>query len=135
MTSFLHVFLWQEELETYLPANLNDMIYFAPQNAFTVRLMETMREDLSIIDERVVGVDNEEDLRPFMDERDSFFAVLFNLDNHYSDATAPQNFSYTIRTKNNNFRTHNIYNGDVFDANNRGLYPFFVQEVWQMCDR
>lgn len=125
MTSFFFLFLfWQDDLELYLPANLNDMIYFAPQNAFTVRLMETMREDLKIIDERVVGVENEDDLRPFMDEKDSFFAVLFNIDNHDSDATAPQNFSYTIRTKNNNFHTHQIYNGDVFDANNRGLYSF-----------
>lgn len=103
-----------------MPANLNDMIYFAPQNAFTVRLMESMRNELKIIDERVVGVDEEDDLRPFMDEKDSFFAIVFNLDNHDYDATAPQNFSYTIRTKNNNFHTHQIYNGDVFDANNRG---------------
>lgn len=78
--------------------------------------MESLRQDMEIIDERVEGVGSEDDLRQIIDERENFFAVVFHVD---SDAI-PQNLSYTIRSKNNNFRTHEIFNGDVFAANNRG---------------
>lgn len=114
----LKTLILQETLRDQTPSNLNDRIYFAPNTDFTANLMEKLRMELDIIDERVEGVNTEADLRPIIDEKENFFAVVFHISPD-SDAT-PSNLSYTIRSKNNNFRTHEIYNGDVFGANNKG---------------
>lgn len=78
--------------------------------------MESLRLDLEIIDERIEGVSSEDELRPIIDEKENFVAVVF----HVNSDAVPQNLSYTIRLKNNLFRTHEIHNGDVFGANNKG---------------
>lgn len=106
----------QARLEELSPSNLYDKIYFSPSNDFTMELMESLRQDLEIIDERVEGVMNEDELRPIIDEKENFFAIVFHMDSE----AVPKNLSYTIRSKNNNFRTNEIFNGDVFAANNRG---------------
>lgn len=86
-----------------------------------------MRIDLEIQHERIVPYETEDDLHSKMDEKEDFYAIIFDMNETISNPPIPQNFSYIIRIKNNNFRTHEVYHGDVFDANNRGRYFFIIK--------
>lgn len=44
------------------------------------------------------------------------FAIIFNNNHENDDKEIPTKLNYTIRTRNNNFRTGEIYVNDVFDV-------------------
>ncbi|XP_049285562.1 ATP-binding cassette sub-family A member 2 [Anopheles funestus] len=101
----------QDNLADYFPGELVNKLFYTPQTELTENLMETVRQQLFIVDERVV---------PFASDAEMEFALL---DNPYicfgvsflniSDGGV---LSFVIRTKNNNFRTDDVYSQDVFSS-------------------
>ncbi|XP_050068037.1 ATP-binding cassette sub-family A member 2 [Anopheles maculipalpis] len=109
--SFADNVINQDELADYFPGELVNKIYFTPQNAFIENLMEAVRQQLYIVDERVV---------PYPSDAEMEFALLANphicFGVNFSNITDDGRLEYFIRTKNNNFRTSTVYSQDVYSC-------------------
>uniref|UniRef100_A0A903Z042 ABC transporter domain-containing protein n=1 Tax=Anopheles minimus TaxID=112268 RepID=A0A903Z042_9DIPT len=102
----------QDDLADYFPGELANRIYYSPHTELTENLMESVRQKLVIVDERVV---------PFASDADMEFALLDNPSLCFG--VGFQNISidgghvrFVIRTKNNYFRTDAVYSRDVFSS-------------------
>ncbi|XP_053660291.1 phospholipid-transporting ATPase ABCA1 [Anopheles marshallii] len=100
----------QDDLADYFPGELVNKIYYTPRTELTETLMETVRQRLYIVDERVV---------PCATDTEMEFALL---DNPYIcfglnfQNISGKSLQFVIRTKNNNFRTDFVYSQDVFSS-------------------
>ncbi|XP_053671459.1 phospholipid-transporting ATPase ABCA1 [Anopheles nili] len=99
----------QDELADNFPGEHINKVYYTPRTEMTENIMESVRQTLYIVDER---------LEPFESESELEFALL---DNEYicfgvsfHNVSEEGVLVYTIRTKNNNFQTDTIYSRDVF---------------------
>lgn len=58
------------------------------------------------------------------------FAVIFDVGNNNVTSTTGKQFKYTIRTRNNNFRTDQIFWNNVYDvANKGGLHSHSCEDI------
>ncbi|XP_052888844.1 phospholipid-transporting ATPase ABCA3 isoform X2 [Anopheles moucheti] len=100
----------QDDLADYFPGELVNKIYYAPRTELTETLMETVRQKLYIVDERVL---------PCATDTEMEFALL---DNPYIcfgvnfQNISEKRLQFVIRTKNNNFLTDIVYSQDVFSV-------------------
>uniref|UniRef100_A0A2M4A4P2 Putative lipid exporter abca1 n=1 Tax=Anopheles triannulatus TaxID=58253 RepID=A0A2M4A4P2_9DIPT len=101
----------QDELVDYFPGEPINKIYYTPQTTLVEELIEEVRRTLSVIDERVESFSSDSELeRALLNNANLCFGISFH------NASLEGRLRYTIRTKNNNFRTDVIYSRDVFDS-------------------
>ncbi|KAJ6637353.1 Phospholipid-transporting ATPase ABCA3 [Pseudolycoriella hygida] len=111
------VSLQESELLSFFPSGQEDGLLYTPNSTFNDKLIENLRHKLQIIEERVISFPNEELLLHYFENHrtNRDFAIIF--ENTESDEKEiPTKLNYTIRTRNNNFRTGEIYANDVFDV-------------------
>ncbi|XP_049537371.1 phospholipid-transporting ATPase ABCA1 [Anopheles darlingi] len=101
----------QGELVDYFPGEPLNKIYYTPNTTLIEELIEEVRRTLSVIDERVESFSSDSDLeRALLNNENLCFGISFH------NASLEGRLRYTIRTKNNNFRTDVIYSRDVFGS-------------------
>ncbi|XP_055305939.1 phospholipid-transporting ATPase ABCA1 isoform X3 [Sitodiplosis mosellana] len=107
----------RDDIYRYFPANNEDLILYAPNTSWTFRLMENARYRLNIVEERIHAFDNEEELQQFFQrhKNNRNFAVIFTQDG--SNGL----LNYTIRMRNNNFRTEQIFLNNIYEIATRDI--------------
>lgn len=97
--------------------SLGNKIYFVPNDTFFSKFMEEFRLENEILDENVVGFPNEDYAWSMIGDLGSrSFLVKF-------DTSSNKTFSYTIRTKSNDFHTDQQYSKNLY-----GIYDKLLNE-------
>ncbi|XP_058455258.1 ATP-binding cassette sub-family A member 2 isoform X2 [Malaya genurostris] len=100
----------QDELIEFYPTGTYNKLYYSPKNEFTEELIEHVRQKLSIIIDRVEGFSTTDEMEHVVLASQDFYAITFG--SNSSEAR----LSYTIRSKNNNFRTQEVYSRDPYTS-------------------
>lgn len=102
-----------------IPRSLGSKIYFVPNNTYFTHFMEEFRVENEILDESVVGFPNEDYAWSMIGDLGSrSFLINFNDENPY------RKFSYTIRTKSNDFHTDQQYSKNLYDIHDKTLNEY-----------
>ncbi|XP_053692926.1 ATP-binding cassette sub-family A member 2 [Sabethes cyaneus] len=102
--------LSQDDLVGFYPAGYSSKLFYSPKNAFTEELIELVRVKLFITFDRVEAFATAGEMEQAILTSQEFYAIDFAVNS--SEAW----LSYTIRSKNNNFRTEQIYSRDVYGS-------------------
>ncbi|XP_055613681.1 ATP-binding cassette sub-family A member 2-like [Uranotaenia lowii] len=102
--------LSQDDLVEFYPTGPHVKLLYAPHNGFTEELIEQVRQKLFITHERVEHFPTVDEMERTLLFSQDFYAIAFGTN------TSEAHLSYTIRTKNNNFRTGEIYSRDVYES-------------------
>ncbi|XP_062562743.1 ATP-binding cassette sub-family A member 2 [Armigeres subalbatus] len=90
------------------PSGSYSKLFYAPENEFTKELIEFVRIKLFITIDRVHSFPTVAEMEQILLFNQNYFAIAF-------DRNSSRNYlSYTIRSKNNNFRTDEIYSRDLY---------------------
>ncbi|EAT33049.1 AAEL014699-PA, partial [Aedes aegypti] len=96
------------------PSGSYSKLFFAPENDFTKELIELLRIKLFITIDReyacVESFPTVAEMEQMLLFSQDFYAIAFDRN------SSRRYLSYTIRSKNNNFRTNEIYSRDVYSS-------------------
>ncbi|XP_037035767.1 ATP-binding cassette sub-family A member 3 isoform X2 [Bradysia coprophila] len=111
------VSLPESDMLTFFPSGQEDNLMYTPNSTFNDNLIECLRHKLQIIEERVIAFPDEDMLLHYFEKHrtNRDFAIVFEPSEN-DDKEAPKKLNYTIRTRNNHFRTSDIYVNDVFEV-------------------
>ncbi|XP_058825067.1 ATP-binding cassette sub-family A member 2 [Topomyia yanbarensis] len=98
----------QDELVGFYPTGFYNKLFYSPNNEFTSELIEHVRQKLFITIDRVEGFATTGEMEHTLLVSQDFYAIAFG----YNSSEA--RLSYTIRSKNNNFRTKEVYSRDLY---------------------
>lgn len=100
---------------------------------------------LSLLSSGLRGFDTEEELNIYFQShvKNRDFAVIFDVSgngnvSNNGTATPGKQFKYTIRTRNNNFRTDQIFWNNVYEVANKGmslLIRWHINRMWPLTGR
>uniref|UniRef100_A0A8D8AHC9 ATP-binding cassette sub-family A member 3 n=1 Tax=Culex pipiens TaxID=7175 RepID=A0A8D8AHC9_CULPI len=103
--------LTEDDVVAFYPTGSFSKLLYAPSNDFTEELIEHTRMKLFVTHDRVESFTTTTELEHALLVTSDFFAIVFD-----SNSSANTRLSYTIRTKNNNFRTGEVYSRDLFTS-------------------
>lgn len=101
----------QEDVVAAFPTDSYTRLFYAPENEFTKELVELIRCKLSITFDQVESFPTLAEMEQTLLFKQEFYAIAFD-----RNSSRDQLLSYTIRSKNNNFRTDEIYSRDVYSS-------------------
>lgn len=108
--------LTEDDILNFYPTGDSKLMY-TPKNDFTEALIELIRYKLTVTFDNVESYATVTELEHGMLAKksdDIYFGIIFDPDTVTSDTTS--RLAYTIRTKNNNFRTGDVYSRDLFTS-------------------
>ncbi|XP_058062386.1 phospholipid-transporting ATPase ABCA1 [Anopheles bellator] len=101
----------QDDLVDYFPGESINKVYFTPSTPAINELIENVRQTLFIVDDRVESFASEAELEhALLGNANLCYGITFH------NVSNEGRLRYTIRTKNNNFRTDVTYSRDVFGS-------------------
>uniref|UniRef100_A0A182IM77 ABC transporter domain-containing protein n=1 Tax=Anopheles atroparvus TaxID=41427 RepID=A0A182IM77_ANOAO len=103
--------IYEDDLADELPGEIINKVYYTPKTSLTETIIEEMRMKLYMQDERIVPFNNERDLEyELLDNKHICYGIIFQ---NISD---DGQLRYTLRMRNNNFRSDETYSRDVFNV-------------------
>nr|XP_029725334.1 ATP-binding cassette sub-family A member 2 [Aedes albopictus] len=100
----------QDDIVDAFPSGSYSKVFYAPENVFTKELIELVRIKLFITIDRVESFATLAEMEQMLLFSQDYYAIAFDRN------SSRQHLSYTIRSKNNNFRTDEIYSRDVYGS-------------------
>lgn len=100
----------QDDIVDAFPSGSYSKVFYAPENGFTKELIELVRIKLFITIDRVESFATLAEMEQMLLFSQDYYAIAFDRN------SSRQHLSYTIRSKNNNFRTDEIYSRDVYGS-------------------